>query len=107
MDKKFEKLAEDTMKVTTTLPTPPTPEPITLMYSLDELKNRELSILKSINDFNETQQKDLADVRELISQAEKIGLLTSVEITANAVQAEQQKLDAMPVEKLPENKTMV
>jgi hypothetical protein len=106
METKYTKLADDTMQVVKQAEVV-TPEPVTVMYSLDELKNRELSILKSINDFNDAQQKDLADVRELISQAEKLGLLTSVEITANAVQAEQQKLDAMPVEKLPENKTMV
>src|ERR1035437_864840 len=101
METQYTKLADDTMKVVKTLPTPPAPEPVTVMYSLDQLKTQELSILKSINDFNETQQTALTEVRELISQANALGIKTNVQIQAEQVIAEQVKLDANPVEVNP------
>lgn len=92
MDKiQYTKLSSDTMQVVKQVEVI-TPEPVTLMYSLDELKSKELSILKSINDFVYSQQTELENVRELIKQANSLGLKTSLEIQAEQVVIEDAKI---------------
>ena len=49
-------------------------------YSFDFLKNQELAILKSINDFVEVRKLELTEVRELILKAEEFGLKTMAEL---------------------------
>jgi len=68
-------------------------EPVVTKYKLDFLKEQELSILKSMNDFVEQRQKELAEVRTLIAEAEKLGLKTSEEIRSEKVIEEEKLLD--------------
>ena len=75
----------------------PVVEPQTVTYTLDFLKSQELSILKSMNDFVAQRQVELAEVRDLISQAEKLGIKSSVTLQAEQVEVEQTKLDSVEV----------
>jgi hypothetical protein len=43
-------------------------------YTLDFLKQQEIQILKQKNDYVEARDKELSEVRTLISEAEKLGI---------------------------------
>jgi len=101
------KLADDTMQVIVQPPTPPQPDPITTMYSLDQLNSQKATILQRIDDFNKSQQTALADVQELIDQATKLGLKTSMEIQADTTHVEQTKLDNTLTPPIAEETTIV
>ena len=67
---------------TTLLVTKPAETPVaeTKEYTLDFLEQQELSILKQKNDYVEARDKELAEVRELISQAKLIGIKSEIEL---------------------------
>jgi len=67
----------------------PIVEPITTKYSIDFLKQQELNILKQMNDYIEQRQKELVEVRELITQAELLGLKSTETLQAEAVAEEE------------------
>ena len=73
-------------------------------YDLDFLKQQEVAILKSMNDFVDARKVELAEVQDLIAQCEKLGIQSRVEV---ALAAEQAKVDAAgsmepsPNEKVP------
>lgn len=94
------KTSESEFTVTTT----PVVTPTVITYSIDDLKNQELAILKSINDFVANQQIELDKVRALIAQANTLGLKTSEQLQTQNVVAEQTKLSATPIEPLPVDK---
>ena len=87
------KTSESEFTVTTT----PVVTPTVVTYSIDDLKNQELAILKSINDFVSSKQVELTDVRALIDKANTLGLKTSEQLQQENVVAEQTKLDAQPL----------
>ena len=64
MDKKYNKVSESEMEVVTP---PVVMESTKQNYSIDNLKNQELFILKSMNDFRDQKQKDAP--AEIISKA--------------------------------------
>jgi hypothetical protein len=49
-------------------------------YTLDFLKEQEVSILKQKNDFIKARNKELEEVRAMITEAEKLGIKTALEI---------------------------
>lgn len=69
--------------------------PVVTKYSLDFLKKQELDILKSMNDFIAQREKELLEVRGLISEAGKLGLKTREELQAEKVIEEEAKLETM------------
>lgn len=73
MDPIYEKVDETTLQVTKPVEVP---EVVTNTYDLDSLKNQEIAILKQKNDFVEARNIELQEVRELISQCEKLGVLS-------------------------------
>lgn len=52
----------------------------TKRYSIDFLKQQEIDILKSKNDFCEARDKELFEVRELMAECVKHGCKTKIEI---------------------------
>jgi len=64
-----------TLKVVT--PTVTTEEVQT--YNIDFLKEQEISILKNKNDFIESRDKELVEVRTLIEQCTLLGIVSSLE----------------------------
>ena len=73
-------------------------------YNIDYLKQQEVAILKSMNDFVAARKLELAEVQDLIAQCEKLGIQSKVEV---ALVAEQARVDAAgsmepsPNEKVP------
>jgi len=61
-------------------------------YTLDFLKQQEIDILRQKNDFIEARDKELLEVRTLISEAEKLGLKTSDVIREEQLAAEEAEL---------------
>ncbi len=49
-------------------------------YKFDFLKQQEVDILKSKNDFVEARDKELAEVRVLIAKCEELGIKSQVEV---------------------------
>lgn len=49
-------------------------------YNLDFLKEQELQLLKSKNEFIQARDKELEEVRSLIAQCETLGIKTKVEV---------------------------
>ena len=70
-------------------------DPVIETYSIDELKQRELDILKSINDFVEKRQAELVEVRALIAEVDKFGLKTKEQILADNVIIEEEKVEGI------------
>ena len=64
-----------TLKVVT--PTVTTEEVQT--YNIDFLKEQEISILKNKNDFIESRDKELVEVRTLIAKCKELGIVSKVE----------------------------
>ena len=91
---KFNKIDEGTMEVIKSVQVA---EPVKTIYTIDFLRNQELSILKSMNDFVDARQAELTDVRALIDQAVKLGLKTSQEMQEEAVTVEADKLKAQTI----------
>jgi hypothetical protein len=52
----------------------------TKRYSLDFLRQQEIDILKSKNDFCEARDKELFEVRGLMAECVKLGCKTKIEI---------------------------
>lgn len=74
-------------------------DPVIETYSIDELKGRELSITKEINDFVEEKKAELEKVKELITQAEGLGLKTASVIQKEKLAEESAELEAVkPIE---------
>lgn len=90
METQYQKINNSEMKV---IKDAPIVVPVESTYSIDFLKQQELGILKQMNDYIATRQTELAEVRELISQAETLGLKTSEAILAESVVAEEAKLE--------------
>ena len=63
----------------------------TKRYSIDFLKQQEIDILKSKNDFCEARDKELLEVRALMAECVKQGCKTKIEIEL-AGQAELEKI---------------
>ena len=63
-------------------------------YDLDFLKQQEVAILKSMNDFVDARKLELAEVQDLIAQCDKLGIRSRVEV---ALVAEQARVDAAGV----------
>jgi hypothetical protein len=91
----YEKLTESSMSV---VKEAPVVEPITTTYTIDFLKQQELDILKSMNDFIAKRQVELDEVRALIAEADNLGLKTKEVLQAEAIDAEQAKLEELPTE---------
>jgi hypothetical protein len=85
MDNIYEKQDDTTLRVIKPVVTQETES---VSYDLETLQNQEISILKSKNDFVEARDKELEEVRELISQAEKLGIKTKAEV---ALETEQER----------------
>lgn len=88
------KIDASTMEVVKNIPIV---EPVKTTYTMDFLKSQELSILKSMNDFIDARQVELADVRALIDQATSLGLKTQAEIQADTVKLEEEKLNSQTI----------
>lgn len=70
-------------------------EPVKTVYKIDFLKEQEVSILKAMNEQIAQRQKELDEVRELIAQAELLGLKTNEELREESVIIETEKLEAV------------
>ena len=68
---------EDSMTLKVVTPTVTTEEVQT--YNIDFLKEQEVSILKSKNDFIEVRDKELAEVRTLIAKCKELGIISKIE----------------------------
>lgn len=68
-------------------------EPVKTVYKIDFLKEQEVSILKAMNEQIAQRQKELDEVRELIAQAELLGLKTNEELREESVIIETEKLE--------------
>lgn len=88
----------------------PVMEPIIQIYNIDELKARELSITQSINDFVKEKKKELAEIQNLISIAQNLGLKTANVLQDEKLLAEKaildlynstEKVEVKPVEEVP------
>ena len=60
-------------------------------YDLDFLKQQEVAILKSMNDFVAARKLELAEVQDLIAQCEKLRIQSKIAV---ALAAEQTRADA-------------
>ncbi|PIP38190.1 MAG: hypothetical protein COX19_14120 [Desulfobacterales bacterium CG23_combo_of_CG06-09_8_20_14_all_51_8] len=49
-------------------------------YKLDFLKKQEVNILKQKNDFVETRDLELLEIRELIAKCEELGVKSEIEV---------------------------
>ena len=49
-------------------------------YKLDFLKKQEINILKQKNDFVETRDLELLEIRELIAKCEELGVKSEIEV---------------------------
>ena len=78
MDPIYEKVDDTTLKVTMPVETP---EVVANIYDLDALKSQEVAILKQKNDFVEARNKELQEVRLFISQCEKLGIRSKLEVS--------------------------
>jgi len=84
------KTSESEMEVTKDAPIV---EPIKTVYSIDFLKEQEISILKSMNEQITQRQKELDEVRALLVEAEKLGLKTKEVLQSEKVIIEEIKLE--------------
>jgi hypothetical protein len=76
-------------------------DPVIETYSIDELKGRELSITKEINDFVTEKKKELEIVKGLIEKAEDLGLKTSDVIREEQLALEEAELEEIkPLEEV-------
>lgn len=85
----YEKTTSTNLKVTT--------EKVTTSeqnYSLDYLKEQEVLILKSINDFVEAKKTELEAVRVLIAKCEELGVRDPKEVQAEELQASKAQEEA-------------
>jgi len=73
----YTRVDDTTLKVTKPIEVP---ETTSVTYDLETLKNQEIAILKSKNDFVEARDVELSEVRELIAQAEALGIKTKSEV---------------------------
>ncbi len=73
-------------------------DPVIETYSIDELKARELAIVKSINDFTEEKKAELETVRVLILKAEGLGLKTAEVLQTEELVTEENLLAEVLVE---------
>ena len=85
----YEKLNDTTLQVTYT---PQEPAPIVKTYNLDFLRKQELAILKQRNDYILSRDAELAEVRELITQAETLGIKTQEEVDTEEERAKEAEL---------------
>jgi len=79
METLYEKLDGVTLKVTT--PIESTKE---TTYDIEFLKNQEISILKSKNDFCEARDKELLEIRALIAKCNELGIKPTAEVELEA-----------------------
>jgi hypothetical protein len=49
-------------------------------YKLEFLKKQELQILKDLNDYTAKRKEELAEVRTLIAEAEKLGIKETIDV---------------------------
>jgi len=89
-DATINKIDDSTMEV---IKDAPVVEKITTTYNIDFLKQQELDILKSMNDFVAQRQVELDEVRALIVEADKLGLKTKEVLQAEQVTVESTKLE--------------
>lgn len=82
----YTKLDEKTLQVTTEKTVTKTQN-----YSLDYLKEQEVDILKSINDYVEKQKTELANIQDLIAKCKELDIKPPAEI--KAAELEVQKAD--------------
>lgn len=73
------KNSESELKVIKEIEVAPTTEQV---YDYDFLKNQEISILKSKNDFVQARDKELEEVRALIAKCEELGIRSKIELEA-------------------------
>lgn len=76
MDPIYEKVDDTTLKVTREVEVKPEEK----TYDLDFLKNQEVAILQQKNDFVEARNKELEEVRALISQCETLGIKSRLDV---------------------------
>jgi hypothetical protein len=55
---------------------------VILEYDLDSLRTKEAAILQKINDFTVAQERELSEIRELISQCQEMGVQSKVGLGA-------------------------
>ena len=61
-------------------------------YKLDFLKQQEVAILKQKNDYIEARDKELLEVREMISQAEGLGIKSEIAVKLEAETVREEAL---------------
>jgi len=76
MDPIYEKVDDTTIKVTKEVEIKTEEK----TYDLDFLRQQEVNILKQKNDFVEARNVELEEVRLLIAECEKIGLMSKIEL---------------------------
>jgi small-conductance mechanosensitive channel len=59
-------------------------------YKLEFLKKQELQILKDLNDYTAKRKEELAEVRTLIAEAEKLGIKETIDVE---IEEEDAKLE--------------
>lgn len=74
----MEYIKKDETTLTVSKPVETTTE--TQDYKLDYLKKQELSILEDLNNYVAKRKEELAEVRALIVEAEKLGIKTEDEV---------------------------
>jgi hypothetical protein len=72
----YEKVSDTVLRVFEPVVT----EEVSNNYDYDQLKQQEVSILKSKNDFDDARDLELVKVRKLIVEAEKLGIKSKVEV---------------------------
>ena len=90
----YVKKDETTLQVTTTVAVQPAE--VVKEYDLDFLKAQEVAILKQANDFAEARNVELAEVRELLAQCERLGIRGKAEVALELESARE--ADLKPVE---------
>lgn len=73
LDTAYEKKGESILVTIRTVTTESRSE-----HTLEDLKNQRLAILRSIDDFISARKTELAEVDEMISEAQKLGIIEKV-----------------------------
>ena len=61
-------------------------------YSLEYLKDQELSIVTSINDFVSSKKAELVEIRALIAKADELGVKAKAKVIEEQVEEAEVKL---------------
>jgi hypothetical protein len=99
METSYEKVDYTTMKVTKEVEIKTEEK----TYDLDFLKQQEIDIIRQIDEFVALREKELLEVRTLIAESAKLGIVSKQEVSEiieEALVAEESVLAEEPVEKI-------